>query len=1603
MKKKETEHVAKNIGTVFNKRINFKSNKSIDQVDTFYDLVFSQKLSKDNSIRPEKDSHTGPSKTSSFSRNELKANSKKFVGLESTSSKIKSHMRRAKNKSIHFIKSNYSEGSGIMTPKLNLSQKKITAQIYEKSKKIKTHDRSKTGLSHVDKSIFEKVNARSSRGNRELGSFKHVSPFEKEPRSLRTSEQKPVREKPEDSENVFKGSDPFEESVPVPIEELEEFPIEKKELSLGNSDKKPKQKKGFFEAEEEKGSSGKKKIVFSEINNRVQESGVKKLSMVNNSALTNSETKKPAEIKKLLKKLNRLQSPQFELRKNSIPGLLHMSKYFKTEPFTKPEKSSGQKKWFTEEHKSGAKNRSSFLRKIFQEKSAKSRPPKKSPFDSWTNKSRKPKNKSFCRENQAIVKTNLFKSQIMLGVDKLSAKSGESARVGQAKPANGSSIAYTRKVPRDQPNYQIHLDSFRKISKDSPQRKKPPGKTNAKKNVFKWQSGSKDSFNFEEHNFVSHQKDFISKNTITPEFIKPSKVQHALRKASNQVLFSPEFKAESNESDLGLKGLSLNVSRRKSRKANKKSKAQGSKVNIKAFLVHNKKRLKSAKREKTEGKRGNQSLMLNPKISEVIDSERLVEALKSKKSKSLLKTLNKAKSRTPRQFEPPKNKSMVIEGNWKQLGKTAEQNQNLKKKYRTNENIKSSSKKKSKCKSMLPHTKLKTGNAIYDNKVASFFQLQSEEADDKLELLKYEPSCKSESFNDMPNIETDIQIKDFVNVYTEEVSRETASAPRRNSQNSGNNEAQERVTKNKFKSRKGGIQVPKELLQQLKSQEDNFSSQTVTSNKKKKRLIKVAFKGGTVKEGIKGISFSKRKRPHGGPQVKKLRIEARYKSNQNPSKVDFSKYGSAKGNTEKGAKQVKAKTQKLNLKKFMGKKSFNRKGSENNSQKRTSSVMISSDGFNISRKYGAKADLSMNQSCQKPKLEESAQVEQEFSIENNLASFSENEAGIKKLKMKMKKSKMDAHSSFDKKVEHKPQRKPKKSSAHLRKKHKTSQLKQLKKITMQRLPASLLDPSKIAFLGKKKRPPKMQKNRPPRLPKKSKTTKNKFYETDNPFEKKKYFKSKVHGTDKRDTPNQRRITELAQVDVEKRGYTSGGFVQVTPSNTSKNFSKRSNLKFEMGKVKSSKVNLKSRESNLFSNEHNFIGHNSKGGNHRRGSKNFNSHQVSKKNNKDPAELDKETSLTSSNFQKKYVLNNENTGGIRKSKNANKKTENLFKKQSLLKPEKYYKIDRKPTRARDEVKKSKKNHFVKLPQNLSEISNSKISNSRMKDNFSKYPSKKANRAFKQPKSVKNAPAFSKKKVSRGQFQSNPSKVDLNKMISPTLTSIDLERGDSVGEQQKYKLEDTNNIYVDNYMRNMRDCKTRGKSRKNSAQTLSQISLNPKQMALTNYLNDNLQGFSNIYNLNNRKKKSQISNEVNSSKNLGFKKDYSSQSSFYNVSKNLSESRSRVNADNRKMLANQTSLLEKDFRRKTDMGSFQRVLDAKALLPQSHKTGLSKKPKKLYPINQSNSFYYSKKNLKHASLVQESPTQSSWNYSNNSVNFSKGHVVGMAKKKPLRKKS
>ena len=217
----------------FNKRMNINSNKSIDKDSRVGELLASQKKSKTNSIRLQKDSHPSTSKTSSFRIR----NSKQCVTSEKTNAKIKPHIRRVKNKSIHFLKSNYSESSGINTPKLGLSQKRITAKIYEKTKNIKTHDRSKTGLGKLEKNInlFDKMKIRSSRGKKEIGN--NTSIIEKDV----IEESKNDNLKIVETEGEEKQANHiFEIDVHVPAikEQNEDFPIEKKEIEEENEDSK---------------------------------------------------------------------------------------------------------------------------------------------------------------------------------------------------------------------------------------------------------------------------------------------------------------------------------------------------------------------------------------------------------------------------------------------------------------------------------------------------------------------------------------------------------------------------------------------------------------------------------------------------------------------------------------------------------------------------------------------------------------------------------------------------------------------------------------------------------------------------------------------------------------------------------------------------------------------------------------------------------------------------------------------------------------------------------------------------------------------------------------------------------------------------------------------------------------------------------------------------------------------------------------------------------------------------------------------------------------------------------------------------------------------
>jgi hypothetical protein len=96
-------------------------------------------------------------------------------------------------------------------------------------------------------------------------------------------------------------------------------------------------------------------------------------------------------------------------------------------------------------------------------------------------------------------------------------------------------------------------------------------------------------------------------------------------------------------------------------------------------------------------------------------------------------------------------------------------------------------------------------------------------------------------------------------------------------------------------------------------------------------------------------------------------------------------------------------------------------------------------------------------------------------------------------------------------------------------------------------------------------------------------------------------------------------------------------------------------------------------------------------------------------------------------------------------------------------------------------------------------------------------------------------------------------------------------------------------------------------------------------------------------------------------------------------------------------NQTSLLGKDFKRKSDLASYHKIDNSKVPLNSFSKSILHKGSKKMFPINQSTSLYFSKKNLKNNSFAYETPNQNSFNYSNDSFNFTKGQYMLLNNKK------
>ena len=1399
--------------------------------------------------------------------------------------------------------------------------------------------------------------------------------------------------------------------------------------------------------------SPKKKVIFSEINNRVQGSEVKKHSMISNSVnKKSSEAKNSTEFKKIIKKFNRMQSPQFEIKKNHSSGMMHIWKFFKTDSYIPSENSIQKKKWFTEGFQNNNVNveakGSTFLKKIFMEKKLKNKTLSKSEIDNTDytfeikKKKKKIKNKSLCKDPQEKELSNLFKSHVILNnehsIEEFKNKSNSSIKNEKSKSRSNNSnsemsLVYTRKIKKPEEGLPIHLDSFRKIAHDSPIKKEEILTQNPSKNIFKWQSGSIDSFAQNNSKGTSKDQQINLKiNTKTPEFVKPPKLikNSKFNLSSNQVLFSPKFKHEKETRANFVKGFSLNSSSKKKEKSNNLN-DQKTKIDLISLTNPQEQKYSVLESNNNRGpdEKGNYSLMFTQLLNK--SKQNILKNIKNKKSKSLLKIVNPQKNNKKNKLNLPsevnKNRSAVLEGNWNHLKRIIDPNENIKRKYKTNDIIKSN-KKNLKCRSLLPSQKVDSSEDEYNKKLTSFFHSKNPTENESLPLMQYE-SCKSQSVNDLGNIEADIQIPDFVNVYTEEVSQDTQI--RRDSNGSQSQEMEERVTKNKY-TRKGKIQISKDLLQQLKSNEDNFSSQTVTSNKKKRSFHKESFKSIKIKEikGKKKVAgqISRQKTCKHGQAVKKVTLENRYKSNQNPSRVDLSKYGSFKGSSDHSGNNFKSFTQKLNLKKFKGSKQFITKDFELESQKRTSSALISSDGFNISRKYSMKNQdgffnqvhkkLSQQNSNKRPKIhsemhlnalkkakfhegsEKEVNLFDETSIENNnlqTHNYTRNSENYSKKQIK--------HASYEKSSKEidssKNIKKLRKKNVNLSKKQGKNNMKKYSILTSLKLPLGISESLKMTPINHRRRPPRKHKNKPPKLPKKSKTTKNKFYDSDMPFEKRSLFKSKMNYLDKKDKAISRRITDLNNrydpgVDL-KKAYTSGGVIKVraTPSNTSKNFSKRSNLKYELNypKMGASKLTINSKESNLFSNEHNFIGSNSKKGN-----KNFNSHQVSKKNN-EPVVLDNESGLNSSEFQKKYVINFENSAKHSKSKNINNIPEDSFRKNSKAVLDKQNKLARKDNRTKDE-KRSKKNNFVKYSQNVSNTSNSKISHSKPMDNFSKQISrkKKRKRFQKHMKSTKHTNV--RPKVSNKNFKSNRSAFNIGTQITPTLTSIDIEPFESIKSPEEYTLEDTNNIYIENYMRNVRENKS--KKRKKSTQNFRSKESLVKDLTLTNYLDQKPQKFPNIYNITNKKKKSRINNDVNSTSNL-HEKNQHSQSSFFNDSLKLAESReSRLTKGKKHMLMNQTSLLEKDFKRKSDLSFYKEMEIMQVPLQTFSKSILQKIPKKNLPVSQSNSLFFSKNQLNNNSLTYESPSQKSVNFFNENIRFSKKYNLLSKKKNRSKKK-
>lgn len=938
---------------LFGKKLKMISNKSISGSFQNTENSISFIPSKEHTNTDQKDSDNRRSKNSSIHQINKQFN----VNSEKINNKILSNQRRNKNKSINFSKMNFSETSGKNTPSINLSQKIIYQSNLDKQKKKNTkHDRSKTNMS-------KEINSESFVNNREsdpnLSSNKLIPLLKKDSAknykitfdqfssnkcfNSIVEEEKKERVYSSSSSSSSctnnKSSSSANQSLPSKtnpktinshqssdMKKISSRTLKTRSLSSNLNPKNASNKKNSFQ-----NSSMNHLMIHSDINNIVDFSSN---SFNNDIKGKQKGTNLSSKQKNYLQKLKRLQSPQFINAHSNKFQVYKICKFFKTDSFMTNKHSSykvnnakkeGKKKlWLSKKTPDHfIMNSSPFTRKLFIDTKSKNF----SKFLSPKNISRGFKSQN---DNKPVSKENVVIRLLSKNDQSLSFNYIPSIELQLKKSKSSSSIRSSHhnlnKNPKSEsssqtPNKPIPLDSFRKIPSSSPS--KPQIEQKPQKNIFKL---DKSSDSIHEQNMPLKpffSSNFGQNNSITPEFVKTNDVLESFPnsstpKPSYQILFKNAIPDNS-------KLTSLN---------------EFSSIN-----THNKTNMISE--FEIENNFQTDISAFNNKLDDVDDSQldlNKSETFMHKKQGKFMYTKKFQKQKTKSNYEINLKSNMSQKGNTLPCKNKSFNFSNGLKKYLQKEKYKNRSDFPAKeVDNRLGNGEDVDGN-VHDEQVHG-------KGNKNLELsrsynseyvdIEYNP-------NQMQNIAPNSQT---INVYNENnfINNEPEEKHLQQSDLSITNQeayeaptAEERETTDKFMKLKEGIQITKELYDQIKLNDDNISSQTINSRKKiQKRILTKSPVPQNQKLSI-SLNSSKIKSKIFSPKKEQSNYRSNYPPNTNNDSKEYDYLNSVQNQ--------KSFSQKLNIKKILNYQSSLK---DENAKKKGSyyNVMTSSDGFKASKTF----------------------------------------------------------------------------------------------------------------------------------------------------------------------------------------------------------------------------------------------------------------------------------------------------------------------------------------------------------------------------------------------------------------------------------------------------------------------------------------------------------------------------------------------------------------------------------------------------------------------------------------------------------------------------